>query len=74
MSRVRLERFGQGMIFPEQTLSKPKIDRMMLTVVCKANLSQVSGLYPDKSCEVQARLDEAIAGRDAAWSPRTIWA
>lgn len=64
MSRVRLERFGQGMIFPhEQTLSKPKIDRMMLTVVCKANLSQVFGLYPDKSCEVQARLDEAIAGQ-----------
>lgn len=62
MSRVRLERFGQGMIFPhEQTLSKPKIDRMMLTAVCKANLSQVFGLYPDKSCEVQARLDAAIA-------------
>lgn len=64
MSRVRLQRFGEGMIFPhEQTLSKPKIDRLMLTVVCKANLSQVFGLYPDRPCEVQALLDEAIAGK-----------
>lgn len=64
MARVRLQRFGEGMIFPhEQTLSKPKVDRLMLTAVCKANLSQVFGLYPDTACEVQQALDAAVADK-----------
>lgn len=64
MARIRLERFGEGKIFPhEQTMSKPKADRMMLTAVCKANLSQVFGLYPDETCEVQGALDAAIADK-----------
>jgi len=64
MSRVRVEPFGQGMIFPhEETMKKAKIDRMMLTAVCKANLSQIFGLYPDAQCDVQTKLDEAIADK-----------
>ncbi len=64
MAGVRLQRFGEGMIFPhEQTLSKPKADRLMLTAVCKANLSQVFGLYPDEACEVQRVLDAATADK-----------
>lgn len=64
MAGVRLQRFGEGMIFPhEQTLSKPKADRLMLTAVCKANLSQVFGLYPDEACEVQQALDAAVADK-----------
>ncbi|MHB8902123.1 MAG: DUF1015 domain-containing protein [Thermoguttaceae bacterium] len=64
MARIRLQRFGEGMIFPhEQTMSKPKVDRLMLTAVCKANLSQVFGLYPDESCQVQGLLDQAIADK-----------
>jgi uncharacterized protein (DUF1015 family) len=52
------------MIFPhEQTMSKPKVDRLMLTAVCKANLSQVFGLYPDEACEVQQALDTAIVDK-----------
>jgi uncharacterized protein (DUF1015 family) len=62
MARIRLERFGEGKIFPhEQTLPKAKADRMMLTAVCKANLSQIFGLYPDETCEVQGALDAAVA-------------
>ena len=64
MARVRLSRFGEGVVFPhEQTMSGPKIDRLMLTAVCKANLSQIFGLYPDPQCEAQNLLEEAVAGQ-----------
>ena len=62
MARVRLQRFGEGMIFPhEQTMRAPKLDRLMLTAVCKANLSQVFGLFPDPNREAEAVLDKAVA-------------
>ena len=64
MARMRLSRFGEGQVFPhEQTLRGPKIDRMMLTAVCKANLSQVFGLYPDPKNEANRLLDRAIEGK-----------
>jgi uncharacterized protein (DUF1015 family) len=63
MARVRLERFGQGKIYPhEETHSGPKADRLQLTVSCKANLSQIFALYPDEQNEAQDMLQEAIAG------------
>ena len=64
MARVRLERFGTGNIHPhEETMSGPKQDRLLLTRACRANLSQVFGLYPDPAGEVQALLDKAVAGQ-----------
>ncbi|MCL6504873.1 MAG: DUF1015 domain-containing protein [Pirellulales bacterium] len=64
MARCRLERFGEGTIYPhEETMASPKQDRLLLTRACKANLSQVFGLYPDADCEIQRRLDAAVAGR-----------
>ncbi|MFM9059100.1 MAG: DUF1015 family protein, partial [Planctomycetaceae bacterium] len=64
MARVRLERFGTGNIHPhEETMSGPKQDRLRLTRACRANLSQVFGLYPDPAGEVQALLDGAVAGQ-----------
>ena len=64
MARVRLERFGTGSIHPhEETMSGPKQDRLLLTRACRANLSQVFGLYPDPAGEVQAVLDAAVAGQ-----------
>jgi len=64
MARMRLARFGQGTVFPhEQTMQPPKIDRLMLTAVCKANLSQIFTLYPDPRNEAQNLLEEAIAGK-----------
>lgn len=64
MARMRLSRFGEGQVFPhEETMSGPKIDRLMLTAVCKANLSQVFGLYPDPGNEAQNLLENAVAGQ-----------
>lgn len=64
MARMRLSRFGEGLVFPhEETLSGPKIDRLMLTAVCKANLSQVFGLYPDPEGEVQGPLEQSVGAQ-----------
>jgi len=62
MARCRLERFGEGRIFPhEETLSGPKQDRLLLSRATRCNLSQIFGLYPDPENEVQAALQKAIA-------------
>jgi uncharacterized protein (DUF1015 family) len=64
MGRVRLERFGEGKIYPhEETHSGPKADRLLLTKACKANLSQIFGLYPDPKNEAQELLEKAVAGQ-----------
>ncbi len=63
MGRTRLERFGEGKIFPhEETMAGPKQDRLLLTRACKANLSQIFGLFPDPANEVQNLLEKAVAG------------
>ena len=72
MARLRLSRFGEGQVFPhEETLSGPKVDRLMLTTVCKANLSQVFGLYPDPAHQAQRILDEAVGRHHAAGGDRS---
>jgi uncharacterized protein (DUF1015 family) len=64
MARQRITRFGEGQVFPhEETLPAAKVDRLMLTVVTKANLSPIFGLYPDPDCEAQALLDAAAASK-----------
>ena len=64
MSRVRLERFGQGKIYPhEETHAAAKHDRLLLTKAAKANLSPIFGLYPDPENEAQNLLEVAVAGR-----------
>ncbi len=64
MCRTRLERFGEGKIYPhEQTHSAAKADRLRLISACKANLSQIFGLYPDEANETRSLLDEAIVGK-----------
>ncbi|MGL4514042.1 MAG: DUF1015 domain-containing protein [Lacipirellulaceae bacterium] len=63
MCRVRLERFGEGNIYPhEETHGGAKADRLKLWRACKANLSQIFGLYPDDTNEAQSVLEAAIAG------------
>lgn len=63
MARTRLERFGEGKIYPhEETMAGPKQDRLLLTRACKANLSQIFGLYPDPKAEVQDLLEKSVAG------------
>ncbi|MBS0260450.1 MAG: DUF1015 domain-containing protein [Planctomycetes bacterium] len=62
LGRIRLERFGEGKVFPhEQTLSGPKADRLKLLTACGMNLSPIFGLYPDSENAVQAPLEKAIA-------------
>jgi uncharacterized protein (DUF1015 family) len=64
MARVRLERFGEGKIYPhEETHAAAKADRLRLTTACQANLSQIFGLYPDEENRAQQVLEDAIAGR-----------
>ena len=64
MTRVRLERFGEGDIYPhEETHSAAKADRLRLTMACRTNLSQVFGLYPDERNEAQELLEQAIIGQ-----------
>ncbi|MEX0867425.1 MAG: DUF1015 domain-containing protein, partial [Pirellulales bacterium] len=65
MARVRLERFGEGKIFPhEETHSGPKADRLKLFSACKANLSQIFGIYPDPDSAAQEILERAIVGQN----------
>lgn len=62
MARCRLERFGEGKIYPhEETLSGPKADRLLLTRACRANLSQIFGLYPDLASNAQNLLETAVS-------------
>ena len=64
MARLRLERFGEGTVYPhEETHASAKADRLQLTIACKANLSQIFGLYPDPENEAQGLLEQAIAGQ-----------
>ncbi|HPM84169.1 MAG TPA: DUF1015 domain-containing protein [Candidatus Anammoximicrobium sp.] len=63
MARIRLERFGEGNIYPhEETHAAAKADRFKLTVACKANLSQIFGLYPDEENAAQEILERAVLG------------
>ncbi|MCU0980671.1 MAG: DUF1015 domain-containing protein, partial [Pirellulaceae bacterium] len=64
MARIRLERFGEGKIYPhEETHASAKADRFKLTVACRANLSQIFGLYPDEENAAQEILEQAIIGK-----------
>jgi uncharacterized protein (DUF1015 family) len=63
MARMGLERFGEGTIYPhEETHAAAKADRLKLTQSCRANLSQIFGIYPDDQNEAQSILESAIIG------------
>ncbi|MEM9657190.1 MAG: DUF1015 domain-containing protein, partial [Planctomycetota bacterium] len=63
MCRTRLERFGEGSVHPhEETHSGAKADRLKLWRQCRANLSQIFGLYPDAQNKAQAALEAAVVG------------
>jgi uncharacterized protein (DUF1015 family) len=69
LTRVRLEEFGEGSVFPhEQTMPGPKADRLALTTACKMNLSPIFGLFPDSDAEAQNVLETAVADR----APREV--
>lgn len=60
LARLRLEELGTGQVFPhERTLAGPKADQLALMDACRAQLSPIFGLYPDETCQIQQRLDDA---------------
>lgn len=64
MAGLEVQPFGEGCVFPhEQTHAAAKADRLMLTTVTKAQLSQIFGLYPDSETSVQSILEKSIEGK-----------
>ena len=64
MAAVRLERIGEGTIYPhEKTYAGPKQDRLRLMQATRVSLSPVFGLVPDDSGRLGTCLAEAVAGR-----------
>jgi uncharacterized protein (DUF1015 family) len=62
MARVRLQRFGEGNVYPhEETHAKAKDDRLKLIRATQANFSQIFGLYPDPENEIQMILESEIS-------------
>ena len=56
---IKLQDFSEGNILPhENTLSKPKEDRLNLMRACSANFSQVFGLYDDENLDVSKHIYE----------------
>ena len=62
MARIGLQKFGEGNIYPhEETHASAKTDRLNLTRACKANVSQIFGLFPDDTNAAQNLLEAAAA-------------
>src|SRR5699024_10757598 len=56
---LRLEEFEKGIVLPhENTLSKPKLDRLQLMRSCNANFSQIFGLYDDPEQVIPSAIEE----------------
>ena len=79
-ARLKLEPWAAGVVLPhEETLSKPKADRLQLLRAVKANVSPVFALYEDSAGELAAVLDGACAGpaaaeaRDDAGEDHRLW-
>ncbi len=62
---LKLEDYSQGTVLPhEETLSKPKADRLKLMNATQCNFSSIFGLYSDPEKLVDQALLEAIEGRE----------
>jgi uncharacterized protein (DUF1015 family) len=61
IATVKIEDFSSKIILPhERTFPKPKMDRLKLTLACKANLSPVFSIYSDPEGSVEKVIDEHI--------------
>lgn len=81
IAAVGLQDFGVGGILPhEQTLSKPKADRLQLMRATRCNLSPIFGIYSDESGSIEAALrdqasnTEALVVLDDSGTVNRIWA
>ncbi|MDP6626045.1 MAG: DUF1015 domain-containing protein, partial [Nitrospinota bacterium] len=67
VSRVKLEEYDKGIIFPHEfTLSKPKEDRLKLTRACRANFSQVFGLFSDSGKTIDNLIENGVERKNLA--------
>jgi uncharacterized protein (DUF1015 family) len=63
IAAVRIEDFSTKIILPhERTFPKPKMDRLKLTLACKANLSPVFSIYSDPEGLIEKDIDKRING------------
>lgn len=63
---LKLEDYSQGNVLPhEETLAKPKVDRLNLMHATQCNFSSVFGLYNDPERDIDNILFQAISGRPA---------
>ncbi len=81
ISLSKLEDFGEGGIHPhENTLAKPKEDRLRLIKSCNANFSPIFGLFSDPSKRIDSILKDAMRQpplydlADDAGVRHTLWA
>ena len=77
----KLENFGEGKIHPhENTLAKPKEDRLKLMQHCNANFSSIFGLFSDPSKRIDSVLKDYMRHPplhdlvDDAGMRHTLWA
>jgi uncharacterized protein (DUF1015 family) len=81
ISLSKLEDFGEGKIHPhENTLAKPKEDRLKLMQHCNANFSSIFGLFSDPSKRIDSVLKDYMRHSplydlvDDAGMRHTLWA
>ena len=61
VARVKLEEYDKGVIFPHEfTLSKPIEDRLKLTRACRANFSQIFGLFSDPQKTIDSLIENEV--------------
>ncbi|MBI4228189.1 MAG: DUF1015 domain-containing protein [Deltaproteobacteria bacterium] len=61
IAAVRIEDFSSKVILPhERTFPKPKMDRLKLTLACKANLSPVFSIYSDPEGFIEKAIDQHV--------------
>lgn len=76
---VKVEDFHKKVVLPhEQTLSKPKEDRLNLLRACEANFSPIFGLYPDKEFRLENIFDNLkekpeISFQDEEGNHHRLW-
>jgi uncharacterized protein (DUF1015 family) len=69
ISLIKLEDFSSSVVLPhEKTMSKPKADRLNLTLACRANFNPIFSLYPDPELNVEKHVD-AVAERAPYLAP-----
>ena len=58
ISLIKLEDFSAKVVLPhEKTMSKPKADRLNLTLACRANFNPIFTLYSDPDLTVEKHVD-----------------